>query len=419
MEYALIQVLVQFVNAVGGLLVTRTLPKSEYALLAVVSSMQSACQALTELGTGMGLRARGGRIWDQPTRFGQLLRTSLCLKRQFGVVAFSICLPITGWLLWRNGASSSTIGLLGIVFVTALVPLLGTSTWLVRAQLHGEYRRIQRLELGSAGFRLSLIGALSFGHLNAFLAAGAGAAGNWVQALTLRKWANSKTNVTRVINSEDRRELLRLSLRSLPNAVFFCIQGQVLILIVTITGSPAAVAELAALTRLATVFAIFSVAFNNIVVPKFVRCQEPDRLRRTYVDVIGGMILALGALAGLAWLWPKPLLWLLGGKYAHLQRECGWIVTSGCVGQLGMLMWNLNSSKAWIRVQAPGFIPTVLLVQVIAALALDLRRFNDLLLFNLLTVAAPIPIYIVDAVLGLRTNRFSSDSNFIPAERAN
>jgi hypothetical protein len=68
-------------------------------------------------------------------------------------------------------------------------------------------------------------------------------------------------------------------------------------------------------------------------------------------------------------------------------------------------MWTLNSSRAWIRIQAPAFIVSVLAVQACAALLLDLRQFHDVLVFNLLTTAAPIPIFAADALIGLRTAR--------------
>jgi hypothetical protein len=170
----------------------------------------------------------------------------------------------------------------------------------------------------------------------------------------------------------------------------------------TVFGNPTNLAELIALGRLAALFAVFSVAFNNILVPKFARCQQSDRLLRLYLGAVAGTMVGLGILSGLSWLWPKPFLWLLGGQYTRLLNECGWVVTSGCIGQLGALMWNLNSSRAWIRVQAVAYIPVVLSAQAIAAFALNLNRFHDVLVFNLLVTAAPIPIYIADAVFGLR-----------------
>jgi len=404
-QFALVQVLVQFLSALGGFIVVRTLPKSEYALLAITNSMLSACQALAELGTGIGLRSIGGRVWNQPERFGQLLRTTLRLRRCFTALAIGVGLPITAWLLWHNGAPITLAAALCLALLAGLVPLLGATAWAVSAQLHGEYKRIQKLDLASAGLRLALIVTLSFNYLSALWTVLVGVIANWLQSLTLRKWACAKTGAGVSINTRDRRELLRISLKSLPNTIFFCFQGQITLLILTIVASPTRIADLTALGRLAIIFQVLSVTFTNVLAPRFARCQDPTRLRRLYLLLLGAMIITLAPLTAVAWLWPSPFLWLLGHQYASLQRECGWVVTAGCIGQIGGVMWTLNSSRAWIRIQAPAFIVSVLAVQACAALLLDLRQFHDVLVFNLLTTAAPIPIFAADALIGLRTAR--------------
>lgn len=409
LQFAALQALVQLLIASSGFIVVRVLPKPEYALLAIANSMQSACQALAELGTGMGVRSIGGRIWNDPARFGQLLRTSLSLRRGFGLIAFGICLPITGWLLWRNGAVPVLAVALCLALAAGVAPLVAATTWVVSAQLHGEYKRIQKLDLGNAGLRLALVGTLCLTCFNALLTILVGALANWVQTLTLRRWAWAKTGPGDSINLQDRRELLDLSLKSLPNTIFFCFQGQILLVILTFAGSPAGIADLTALGRLAMAFQVLSVTFANVLAPRFACCQESRRLQQLYLTFVCSISSILLVLATCAWLWPDPFLLLLGDQYRSLRREAGWVVTAGCVGQIGAVMWTLNSSKAWIRFQAPGFILVTLAVQASAACLLDLRRFHDVLVFNLLSAAAPLPLYAVDAVIGLRKTRLVND----------
>jgi hypothetical protein len=92
---------------------------------------------------------------------------------------------------------------------------------------------------------------------------------------------------------------------------------------------------------------------------------------------------------------------LLGNKYAGLETECGWVVSAGCITLLGTAMWSLNSSKAWIHFQAWAYVPVVLLFQVFGLLIFDLRQFNEVLKFGLLTAAAPLAIFMIDALHGL------------------
>lgn len=402
-EFGFVQGLVQLLTAMAGLLVVRTLAKEEYALFAIVNSMQTACNLLADLGIGIGVRSIGGRVWNDPARFGQLLNTVLSLRQRFAVISLAICLPVSAWMLFRNGASLSAVIALCFVIAAGVIPLLGVTAWSASAQLHGEYRRIQKLDLGNAVLRCALIGLLAVSRMNAVLAAFAGAIGNWVQSVFLRHWAREKIVPNAPINQEDRRELLRLSAKWMPNVVFFCVQGQVTLFILTLFGNTTGVADVTALGRIAALFTIFSATFGNVLAPRFARCQDAARLPRLYLLLVGGTTAALLPLLILAWLMPAPFLWLLGSKYAALGMECGWVVTAGAVTQICGVMWSLNSSKAWIRFQSLAFIPMIIVAQIIAMALLDLRQFHNVLIFNLVTAAAPLPVYLLDAFDGMKS----------------
>jgi amino acid transporter len=209
------------------------------------------------VGIGIGVRSIGGRVWNDPARFGQLLNTTLGLRRRFAVVSLGVSLPLAAWMLWRNGATVPAIIGLCAVIVLAVIPLLGVTAWGTCAQLHGEYRRLQKLDFGNAMMRCALIGLLVLTKMNALLATSVGVVGNWVQVMFLRRWAHEKVHAAAPPNVEDRRELLRLSLKWLPNVVFYCLQGQVTLLILTFFGNPTGVADITALGRVAALLTIF------------------------------------------------------------------------------------------------------------------------------------------------------------------
>lgn len=409
-EFGFVQGLVQLLTAVAGLLIVRTMAKPEYALFAITNSMQTACNLLADLGIGVGVRSIGGQVWDDRARFGQLLKTALVMRRRFALVSLSVCLPITMWMLWRNGGNVVEVLALSAVVAVGVFPLLATSVFSVSAQLHGEYRRMQKLDFGSAALRVVLIGTLALSMMNALLAASVGVITNWVQAFFFRHWAQNRADLSAPVNEDDRRELKRLSLQSLPNTLFFCFQGQVTFLILSLVGNRTGIADISAIGRIAALLAVFSVVFSNILAPRFTRCQDARRLPRLYFGLVIGTAAILSPLVLLAWLFPSPLLWLLGGKYAGLQSECVWVVGAACMGQIAGVMWVLNSSKAWIRIQAMGYIPIILTVQAIAAICLDLHRFHDVLIFNLVTSAAPIPMFLLDTYFGMRAIKLSQKS---------
>lgn len=403
--FGIVQALAQLCTALAGLLIVRVLTKQDYALFAIANSMQTTGNALADLGIGIGVRSIGGRVWNDPDRFGQLLQTALGLRRQFAAISLGVTVPLSAWMFWRNGASAFLMVGLSVCVAIGVLPLLGSSVYGVGLQLNAQYRRIQQLDLGNALFRLALVAALAATRINVLLATAVGVVGNWVQFAFARRWARQHARMTGRQNSDDRRELVRLSRKSAPNAIFFCVQAQVTLLILTLVGNPTGVADVTALGRIATLLGVFAAVFTNVLAPRFARCQDPARLARLYGLLVGGAVAALAPLVVLSWLLPGPLLWLIGDKYAALESECVWVVAAGCLGQLGIVMWDLNSSKAWIHVAARGFIPATVGMQLLAGSVLDLRRFHDVLVFGVLTVSAPLPLYALDAWHGLRAAR--------------
>ena len=409
LEFGLIQGLVQLLLAVAGLLIVRTLSKGDYALFAIANAIQVGCNALADLGIGIGVRSIGGVDWNDRKKFGELLHTALGLRQRFAVIAFAICLPLGAWMFLRNGASIPVTIALCILVGLAVIPLLGISAWGASAQFHGEYRRIQKLDFANAIVRLCLIGVFCFLWLNALLAFAAGLITNWIQMLFLRRWSRDKIDPTSGMNPDYRRELIRLSIKSLPNTIFFCLQGQITLLILTFTGNATGVADITALGRIAILFTVFSVTFSNILGPRFARCQDPKRIPRLYAILLLGTVAAIAPMVLMAALWPGPFLWLLGPKYGGLEKECIWVVAAACLAHIGNTMWNLNSSRAWIGVQATVYIPIMVLSQIIGVVMLDLTRFHDVLIFNLIVSGVPMVAFSGDALLGL--SRLKADTS--------
>ena len=81
------------------------------------------------------------------------------------------------------------------------------------------------------------------------------------------------------------------------------------------------------------------------------------------------------------------------------------MITTACISQICGVLWSLNSSRAWIRAQSLAFIPAIVSAQLLAAYFLDLRVFHNVLIFGLVTVMAPLPVYFVDAFIGFRQIR--------------
>ena len=337
-EYGFVQCWVQLLTAVAGLIIVRTLAKQDYALYAITNSMQSTCHLLSDVGIGIGVRSIGGRVWSDRRRLGELINTALGMRRLFAIFSIAVCLPIAAWMLWKNGASPLTNALLCLILLVGLLPLLSSSVFSIVPQLHGEYRRMQKLDFGNAALRLVMIGTLAISRMNAWLAASVAAVTNWIELFCNRRWASDHADSMAPTNSGDRHELWRLTKSWGPNVLFFCVQGQVTLLILTLVGTATNIADITALGRIAALFVVFSTVFNNVITPRFARCQDASRLLRLYVGLGGrqrgdigprdrtGMDLSTTAVvaAGSKIRWPLSRVWM--GDYHCVHQPDLWRV---------------------------------------------------------------------------------------------
>jgi O-antigen/teichoic acid export membrane protein len=401
-EFSFVQSWVQLFTAVAGLIVIRTLSKDEYALYAIANTIQASADMLAELGIGIGMQSIGGRVWRDRLRLSELVATARHLRRILAAVSIAACLPFAVWMLRTNGAGWVTTLILCGVVVASILPQIGSSVLLVVLGILGEYRKVQRLNVENALLRLGAVALLATSYMNAWLVAGVAAAVNWKRLFDLRRWTSVYIDNSARENADDRRELVRLSTRLLPNTLFYCFQGQITLIILSWFGNSTGIADVTALGRLSALLMVFSTAFSHVLVPRFARCQDAGRLPGLYIQLVGGCLGILLPVVVAGWLLPKPLLWVLGSKYSQLEDQCGWVVSAACVSQLAAVMSQLNGARAWIRIGTLSYVPVTIITQILALSLLDVSHLEGVVIFAFVSSLAPIVPLALDAVLGLR-----------------
>jgi hypothetical protein len=137
---------------------------------------------------------------------------------------------------------------------------------------------------------------------------------------------------------------------------------------------------------------------TNIFGPAFARCQDPTRLRWQYATIVGGVATFSLALVAAAILFPGAFLFVLGGKYSHLEHELVLMVGGAVVGALTGTFWTLNASKAWIA-GSWLYIPLTLAAQIALVPVTDFSSVRSVLVFNLLSA---IPNLFLNLALSMR-----------------
>ena len=403
-RFSALQLVLQFLNAITGFLLVRHLTKGDYALYTIANTMQGTMGILADSGISVALSAIGGKIWQDSRRMGELVNTALRTRLRLAIVVGIVVSPMLAWMLWRNGASAPYNAALIAAVLVSLFFQLSLDVYVIVPRLHSQAERVQRGALVVTVLRLALTAAFLAIFLDALLAVAIATVASAVQNFQVGRWARENAPADAPINPDDQKEISRKIRHLLPNAIFYCLQGQLLILLISFTGRRDHVAEVGALGRLAVLFDVFGSILVSLVLPAFSRCQDPAMLKRRYLQIFCGYVLLGGAMTGFAALAPGPLLWILGHQYAGLHYELVLIVANMSLGTLAGTMWSMNAAKGWVHFQWIE-IPIRLALQAGLLLVIDTSTVAGAIYFLMLSQLSPMLFNVGLTVTGFRSLR--------------
>lgn len=405
-HFASVQVLVQVIGFAAGILLVRWLPQREYAYFTIANSMQGTINLLADIGISVGLVSIGGRVWQDRSRFGGLVNAALGVRRRLGTAAIFIVTPIMCSMLIKNGASVPYTLTLTVIVLAGLLIQFSLGVLGIVPRLRSDITRIQIIDLSGTLLRLALILAFALVVLNAGVAVAVATAAFFLQYALLHRYVAGVVDLGAPENPQDRQEIIRLTKQLAANAVFYCFQGQITVFLISFFARQvSSVAEVGALGRLGMIFAVLTNLLANIFVPAFARCQDPRKLRWLFVAIIGGVLAFSLVVVGAAAIFPGQFLFVLGNKYAHLQRELLLMVGASVMAALTGTFWALNASKAWIA-GSWLYIPLTLATQVALIPFTDFSSVTGVLTFNLFSA---LPNLFLNLVLSFRgLHRFAA-----------
>ena len=398
-NFAVVQAIVQIVGFLSGILLIRYLDQRQYAYFTIANTMQGTLNVLADIGISIGVVSIGGRVWQDPHRFGQLVNTALALRRKLGAVAILIVTPILYFMLVKNGAQVSYAVILILAVLAGLAVQLSLGVLSVVPRLRSDIGRIQTIDLTGALARFLALLALMYLFLNGAVALAVGSATLLLQYWLLRKYVGGVIDLKAPQNPEDRQAMRGFIRSQAANAVFFCLQGQITIFLISIFGREvSSIAEVGALGRLAMIFAVLSNLLSNVFTPAFARCQSLRKLGWQYAVIVGGVACFSLAIIAAAAFFPRQFLFVLGSKYAHLERELLLMVAGAVVTVMASTLWSLNTSKAWVG-GSWLYIPLTLATQLALIPYTDFSSVTGVLTFNLVST---IPSLLLNLVLSYR-----------------
>lgn len=385
-RFTSVQILVQLVNALTGFMLIRMLGKQEYAWFTLASAGMAIANIMADSGISNAIPALGGPYWNDRVRFSVLMSTALRLRPLLLASSCLLSLPVTIWIMRENGAPVGNLAIQCLLLVALVWPCSTTIIMNSANRLHSRVGTIQQLDLMGAVVRAVWCGGAALIHLDAVTAVSGNLVAQVAQWLLVRKQAHELMDESAASGDECRRALKKKLLHLYPLFVFYALQGQVGTFLISLSATTDRVADLGALSRLGVIFMVLGAPVAALVGPAFSRAKSLARLRQIFLQVVGlhaalSLVIALGC-----WFFPQPALWVLGGGYAHLERELFWFSVSSGVAGVSSIVWGLCTLRGWTR-YAWLNVPAVIGSQVAGVLLFSISSVMGVVWFNMFTTA--------------------------------
>lgn len=392
---------VQILNLIVGFLLLHWLSVEAYAQYSVAFGFQTTIGTLIDLGFAGSIVALVGDRASDKKVVGTYVRSAKHFRNRLFMIIIPVAAIAFPLVLSKQNWSWSTQVLLFASIVSSLFfqGLLSyySAPLLINQRLRQFY---QPQIIGSFG-RIVLCFLLYLTSiLTAWTAAWVNSAIVVVTSLLYSKAA--KPLITEPSSSDPKynREMLRYLSPLFPGIVFAAFQGQISLLIITLFGQTKSIAEVAALGRLGQLFFILA-AFNSVVIEPYFAKLARQYLVKRYFQVLGGAIVIATALCAIAFLFPDPLLWVLGSKYQNLRVETGWIVVVACINYVQGVMWTIHSSRRWLYWWGTiANIMCLLITQTICVAVMDLTTTLNVIYFSLITTTVVVVVNIANGIYG-------------------
>ncbi|KAF2328708.1 MATE family efflux transporter [Flavobacterium ginsenosidimutans] len=377
------QIIVQLIGFASGILIIRLLPVQEYAFYTLANTMLGTMTVLADGGIGTGVMAQGGKVWQDRQKMGVALATGLDLRKKFAIGSLAVSVPILFYLLVHNGASWITSILIALALIPAFYAALSDSLLEIVPKLNQTILPLQRNQVEVGVGRLVLLLVTMFIFPFSFVAIlAAGISRIWGN-VGLRKIVYGMAAQNQEPDPEVSNEILSLVRRILPTSIYYCLSGQITIWLISIFGNTTSLAQLGALGRLSVILTVLSAVISTLIIPRFAKlAQDKYLLLKRFFQIMGLLIGLLSVVIFVVYLFPAPILWLLGDAYKGLPFELLLSIISSCIGLLSGIVFYLYSARGW-AMSPVIMIGVNLLTIIVFASLLDLGSLRGVLYFNI------------------------------------
>jgi hypothetical protein len=388
-------------NLVYGLLCVRLLPVPDYAKFAVLFSFMGSLTVLLDIGVSGTLAPLVGEqmenlqlIADYLAAIRKIMLRLYLLVAPIAVAIFVLMVQKQHWGVWVVGQMAL------VLLITAWFARVSSSygAVLLLRRDRSSYYRVQIIgSLGSLGL---LAGFWLMHRVNIYVGILLNVAQIVFMATSYFLRARELLKVEGESSPQREKAIVRLAMPNLPGTVFYAIQGQITVMLITVFGHTSSVADIGALSRLSQILVFFSQMNPILVEPFFARLQA-TRLKRTYLLAVTIVALCAAAFSALAFLFPEVFLWILGPHYRQLRVEVGLVILASAIRYVSGFLWVIHSARRfvywWNNLSNIVF---TLAVQAVFLWKFDLSTVRNVLLLSIASAMVSLTIAIACGIYG-------------------
>jgi O-antigen/teichoic acid export membrane protein len=383
-QFLLGQGAAQIINMAAGFLLVHRLSVEAYAQFGVATAFQSVFTILMDLGFAATIVPLVGDRGNDPVVVGKYVRAARHLRdRTFLLLTPVACICFLATVRQRHWSLRLQLLLLASVLLS-LYSSGVVSFFSAPLLILGRLREYYLPQAISGGARLCAYAVLGLtGGLSAGSAALLGALNITLNGTLIRRASLKHMRWPAHDDAAIERELLRYVLPAIPAILFSALQSQITLFLISIFGGTLYLAEVAALGRIGGVFLVLTTV-NTVVVEPYVARLKPSRLPRAFagISLLAALLMTPVVLVG--FLWPQPILWVLGAKYVGLRPLLGWYLLSASMNFVSGLIWVMNRARKWVFWSGSILEVSLLLGTQIAFLALvGVKTTHQAVMFSL------------------------------------
>jgi O-antigen/teichoic acid export membrane protein len=411
-----LQALSQLATAVAGFAILRWLSVADYACYTLVFGFTSTLNFVVDLGFPQAVIAVIGRRADVP----KVVAAYLSAGRSLRVRTLTVILPVSSvlFVVLAERHAWPTVDLIVGLAVVSIIPWLRSvgDFYAIPLLLRGEHRRYMIPQTVAAILRLGTVVVAWLAGV--FSAAVAILTFLIVVVIPAAVFRRGSTPISLKPEPRARRDLFRYALPLAPMLLYTALQSQILVFVASATSGVEQLASIGALSRLAQIFALLAVVNGVLVMPRLAR-MPAERIRRRIAEILTIVAFCCVVASASAWLLPGPFLALLGSHYASVGNEIGPYIFGSALGFAGGMIFAIDSACRFIYWWlAVGLIVTVIAVQTVCALTLNLSTLPHLVLLQIITSGVELCVAGAGLAYGLARGPRPIASRLAPSDSA-